>query len=231
MDVGDADREGAEQDRASGELDELLYAVCHDLRAPLRVIDGFSEALAEEHATENTREYLETIRGAVSRMERSFEGIRQLNAVSQAPLRRIDVDVSAMAETIAGELRASDPTRDVRVDIQRGLTVNADPALFRLALSHLLQNAWKFTAKRPDAALSVGNEAGAKLFVRDNGAGFEPASAQRMFGPLQRFHPARDFDGLGIGLALVRRIVHRHGGCVWAAGAPQQGMTVFIELP
>jgi light-regulated signal transduction histidine kinase (bacteriophytochrome) len=230
---GEGDADGG-QDRASVELAELLYAVSHDVRAPLRVIDGFSEALSEDYADAlpaDARQYLETIRSAVARMERSFEGIQQLSRVSQAPLRLIDVDVSAMAGMIVAELRATDATRDVRAEVQPGLTVKADPALFGLALGHLLQNAWKFTARRPDAAIAVGTEAASTLFVRDNGAGFEPASAQRMFGPFQRFHPASEFDGLGIGLALVRRVVHRHGGRVWAVGAPQRGTTVFIELP
>lgn len=234
--MGAVDREDTdgEHDRAGVELAELLYAVSHDVRAPLRVIDGFSEALAEDYADAlpaDARQYLETIRGAVSRMERSFEGIQQLSRVSQTPLRLVDIDVSALAEAIVTELRAADPTRDVDVEVQPGLTVTADPALFRVALSQLLQNAWKFTARRPDAAVVVGKNAHATLFVNDNGAGFEPASAQRMFGPFQRFHPASEFDGLGIGLALVRRVVHRHGGRVWAVGAPQRGTTVFIEIP
>ncbi|HYK03175.1 MAG TPA: ATP-binding protein [Thermoanaerobaculia bacterium] len=220
------------------ELAELLYALSHDLGAPLRVIDGFSEALLEELQNErqdalppDALEYLTTIRGAVSRMNELFDAIRQLHRVSQAPLRRVDLDVTALAETISSELRAAEPSRDVRFAVEPGLAASADPALFRTALSHLLRNAWKFTAKRTDAVITVGREDEVTLFVRDNGAGFDPAGAGRMFTPFQRFHPAGEYEGLGIGLAVVRRIVHRHGGRVRARGALQQGMTVSMELP
>lgn len=226
----------ADADRAEGtrELTDLLYALSHDLGAPLRVIDGFSEALLEEQQDAlppDALEYLTTIRGAVDRMNAMFEGIQQLHRISQAPLRRIDVDVTALAETIVADLRAAEPARDVQIDVERDLVAKADPALFRIALAQLLQNAWKFTARRAGAVITVGRENEATLFVRDNGAGFDPAAAGRMFIPFQRFHPASEFDGLGIGLALVRRVVQRHGGSVRAAGAPQQGMTVYLELP
>ena len=227
-----ADRE---LEDARRELAELAYAVSHDVRAPLRVIDGFSEALLDEHGgslAPEALEYLATIRSAVSRMDRLFEALLQLSRVSQAPLRVEPVDVSAMATAIAEELSAGARERDVRFEIAPDLVVSADRALLRTALTHLLENAWKFTARRDGAIIAVGRESAPKprLFVRDNGAGFDPATAQRMFGPFQRFHPAGEFDGLGIGLALVKRIVHRHGGRVWAEGAPQQGMTVYMEL-
>jgi signal transduction histidine kinase len=226
----------AEPDRAeeTRELTDLLYALSHDLGAPLRVIDGFSEALLEEQQDAlppDALEYLTTIRGAVSRMNGMFEGLRQLHRVSQAPLRRIDVDVTALAETIASDLRAAEPARDVRFAVERGLVTRADPALFRTALTHLLQNAWKFTAGRAGAVIAVGRTDPVTLFVRDNGAGFDPAAAGRMFTPFQRFHPASEYEGLGIGLALVRRVVQRHGGRVRAAAAPQQGTTIYMELP
>ena len=222
----------ADPDRA--ELTDLLYAISHDLGAPLRVIDGFSEALLEEQQDAlppDALEYLTTIRGAVSRMNAMFEGIQQLQRVSQAPLRIIDVDVTALAETIVAELRAGEPARDVRFAVARDLVANADPALFRIALTHLLQNAWKFTAKRADAVITVGRDDAGTWFVRDNGAGFDPAAAGRMFIPFQRFHSEREYGGLGIGLAVVRRVVQRHGGQVRAAGALQQGTTIYMELP
>jgi signal transduction histidine kinase len=219
---------------ATRELTDLLYALSHDLGAPLRVIDGFSEALLEEQQDAlppDALEYLTTIRGAVSRMNGMFEGLRQLHRVSQAPLRRIDVDVTALAETIASDLRAAEPARDVQFAVERDLVMSADPALFRIALTHLLQNAWKFTAKRAGAVITIGREDQVTLFVRDNGAGFDPTAAGRMFVPFQRFHPASEYDGLGIGLAVVRRVVQRHGGRVRAAGALQQGTTIYMELP
>ncbi|HYC88428.1 MAG TPA: ATP-binding protein [Thermoanaerobaculia bacterium] len=226
-----ADPDRAEETR---ELTDLLYALTHDLGAPLRVIDGFSEALLEEQQDAlppDALEYLTTIRGAVSRMNGMFEGIMQLYRVSQAPLRRIDVDVTALAGSILSELRAAEPARDVQSAVERDLVAKADPALFRTALAHLLQNAWKFTAKRNGAVIAVGREEPATLFVRDNGAGFDPAAAGRMFIPFQRFHSASEYEGLGIGLAVVRRIVQRHGGRVRAAGALQQGTTIYMELP
>ena len=223
----------AERAEVARELDELLYALTHDLGAPVRVIDGFSEALAEElqDASPDALEYVTTIRKAVSRMNSMFDGILQLQRVSQAPLRRSEIDVTALAESIVADLRAAEPARDVAFAIERDLVANADPELFRVALTHLLQNAWKFTAKRTDASIAVGREDPITLFVQDNGAGFDPAAAGRMFTPFQRFHQASDYDGLGIGLAVVRRIAHRHGGRVRAAGAVQQGTTVWLELP
>lgn len=210
------------------ELTELLYALTHDLGAPLRVIDGFTEALAEDQ--QNAAEYLTTIRKAVGRMNAMFDGIQQLHRVTQAPLHPADVDVTALAESILGELRAKDETRDVRFEIKRDLIVRADPTLFRTALTHLLENAWKFTARRSGAVIAVGRENATTIFVRDNGAGFDPAGAGRMFTPFQRFHRASEYDGIGIGLAIVRRIVHRHGGRVRATGALEQGTTVYMEL-
>jgi signal transduction histidine kinase len=226
-----ADPDAAE---ATRELTDLLYALSHDLGAPLRVIDGFSEALLEEQQDAlppDALEYLTTIRGAVSRMNAMFEGILQLHRISQAPLRRIDVDVTALAETIVSDLRAAEPARDVQIDVERELVARADPALFRIALTELLRNAWKFTARRAGAVITVGRADPVTLFVRDDGAGFDPAAAGRMFTPFQRFHPASEYEGLGIGLALVRRVIQRHGGRVRAAGAPQQGTTIYMELP
>ena len=228
-------------DDAQRELTELLYAITHDVRAPLRVIDGFSQALAEDYAADlapEAREYLATIRSAVSRMDRLFDAVLQLSRISQAPLRRSEVDATAVAEQIVRELRVEDPAREVRVVIAPALVVQADPALFRVALEHLLRNAWKFTAAASDALIELGRVEAARvevdrgmLFVRDNGAGYDPAAAARMFGPFQRFHSAAEEDGVGIGLAVTRRIVHRHGGRIRATGALQQGMTVYLEFP
>jgi signal transduction histidine kinase len=226
-------RDQRELEELRRELAELLYAVSHDVRAPVRVIDGFSEALAEdfgESLPAEAREYATTIREAVVRLDRLFEGVLRLGRVSQAPLQRTTVDVSALANTIASELHAAEPGRDVRFAIEAGLAVDADPALFQLALEQLLGNAWKFTAKASSASIAVGREDATTLFVRDDGPGFDPAHAQRLFGPFQRLH-GDAYDGLGIGLALVRRIVHRHGGSVRAVGALQQGMTVYLEFP
>ncbi len=221
-----------ELEEARRELAELVYAISHDVRAPLRVIDGFSEVLIEDYREELPKlavEYLTSIRDAVARMDRLFDAVQQLNRVTQAPLRRSDVDVTALAEAIVEELRERDPSRQVQFTVEPDLHVQADPVLFRQALTHLLENAWKFTARREAVSIAVGRE-GAAIFVRDNGAGFDLVTAPRLFGPFQRFHPAREFEGLGIGLALVKRIAHRHAGRVWAISAPGEGTTVYMEL-
>lgn len=223
-------------EEARRELEELAYAVSHDVQAPLRVIDGFSEALYEDYAealTPGGIDYLVTIREAVARMTLLFDGVQQLSRASQAPVHPTRVDVTAMAEELAAELVAAEPSRDVQFAVERDLELITDAALLRTALTHLLQNSWKFTSKRPGAIIEVGSEPGGKraLFVRDNGAGFDAAAATKMFVPFQRFHRASDFEGLGIGLALVKRITHRLGGRVRAESAPQQGTTVYMELP
>lgn len=226
-----------ELEEARRELDELVYAVAHDVRAPLRVIDGFSEALFEDHGEALTAsggiDYLVTIRQAVARMEQLFDGVQQLSRVTQAPLQTASVDVTAMAEEIATELAAGDPSRTVRFAIERDLQLVTDAALLRAALTQLLQNAWKFTARRADAIITVGRQPdGARaLFVRDDGAGFDRAAASRLFTPFQRFHRASEFEGLGLGLALVKRIAHRLGGRVRAESAPDRGTTLYMELP
>jgi signal transduction histidine kinase len=221
---------------ARRELEELVYAVSHDVRAPLRVIDGFSEALLDEcrdALTPAGLDYLLTIRSAVARMELLFDGVHRLSRVSQAPVHHADVDVTALAESIAAELSAADPSRSVRFAIERDLGIRSDASLLRTALTQLMQNAWKFTSKQPSATIEVGREPDRSraLFVRDDGAGFDANAAPRLFGPFQRFHPATEFEGLGLGLALVRRIVHRLGGRVRAESAPHRGTTVYMELP
>ena len=223
-----------DRDEDARELTQLLYALSHDFGSPLRVIDGFSEALVEDYQDalpSDAVEYLTNIRGSVARMNAMFEGLRELHRVSQAPLRRVEVDVTSLADAIAAALQTAGPSRDVRFAVERDLVATGDPTLLRTALEHLLRNAWKFTARRADALITVGRDDVATLFVEYNGAGFDPAAAGRMFTPFQRFHAADEYEGLGIGLAVVRRIVHRHGGRVRAAGALQQGAKLSMELP
>jgi light-regulated signal transduction histidine kinase (bacteriophytochrome) len=227
---------GSALEDARRELEELVYAISHDVRSPLRVIDGFSDALLEEYGDSlqpGAVEYLTTIRSATGRMEQLFDGVHQLSRVSQAPLRSELIDVTALADSIASELVAGEPSRDARFVIEPGIELLADAALLRMALTHLLHNAWKFSAHRPGATITVGRERDGSrtIFVRDDGVGLDLSTASRLFGPFQRFHPASEFAGLGIGLALVKRIAHRLGGRVRAESAPQQGMTVYMELP
>lgn len=226
----------AELEAMSQELAALSYSVSHDLRSPLRTIDGFSEALAEEYQDkldERGLGYLKRIRDATARMESLIDSLLELARVSRGEIRREPVDLSELAESIAGELKGSDPSRNVHVSIEPGLTMTGDPRLLRVAFEHLLRNSWKFTSKHPIARIEMGREerdGHHLLYVRDDGAGFDPNYSGRMFAPFQRFHSASEFEGMGIGLAMVHRIIRRHGGKIWATGEVERGATVYIEM-
>ena len=226
----------AELEAANQELAAFSYSVSHDLRAPLRTIDGFSEALLEEYGDkldERGLDYLQRIRDAGARMELLINRLLELARVSQGELRREPVNLSEIAESTAAELKESDPARNVHVSIEPGLNVQGDPRLLRIVFEHLLRNSWKFTSKHPVATIEVGSEERSghrAIYVRDDGAGFDPTYAGKMFAPFQRFHSAAEFEGTGIGLAMVQRIIHRHGGTVSAVGKVEEGTTVYMEL-
>jgi signal transduction histidine kinase len=226
----------ARLEEANAELESFSYSVSHDLRAPLRAIDGFSAALAEEvgDGLEGpARGYLERVRAGARRMGALIDAMLELSRVSRAPLRRAEVDLSALAEEVAQELRDSAPERVVTVDVQPGMTTRGDPALLRALLANLLSNAVKFTAGRPDAHVEVRRRTadGEVVYeVRDNGAGFDMAQAHRLFVPFSRLHPEHEFAGTGIGLATVQRIVRRHGGRVWAESGPSGGATFSFTV-
>jgi light-regulated signal transduction histidine kinase (bacteriophytochrome) len=226
----------AELEAMRKDLAAFNYSVSHDLRAPLRIIDGFTEALAEDYRDkldDQALEYLRQIRDSTQSMEQLINALLDLSRVTTAPLRRETVDLSEMAQSIANDLEQSDPSRDVEFSIERDLTADGDPALLRIALEHLLRNSWKFTRGHPAAKIEVRRELrdGQTVFlVRDDGAGFDQAYAARMFTPFQRFHSAAEFEGMGIGLAMVQRIMQRHGGKVWAVGKVETGTTVYIDL-
>lgn len=230
------EKENHDLEAARKELASFIYSVSHDLRAPLRIIDGFGQALAEDYGDrldDAGREYLRNIRDATARMEQLINSLVELAKISKAEIRRETVNLTEMAESIASELKQSDPGRKVEFSIQPGLTVLGDPALLRIAFENLLRNSWKFTRKHPAARIEVGQEkrdGNPAFYVRDDGAGFDPANAARMFGAFQRFHTTAEFEGTGIGLAMVQRIVHRHGGKVWAEGKVEEGVTVYIGL-
>jgi signal transduction histidine kinase len=232
------ERERAAQLEASNrELEAFSYSVSHDLRAPLRGIDGFSQALLEDYADQldtQGRDYLQRVRAATQRLEQIIDDMLILSRVTRIEMRRVMVDLSTMAQEIAVELQASQPERRVSFVIAPGLAVKADPNLMRLALENLLDNAWKFTSKHPAARIEVGvtnHEGGETYYVRDDGAGFDMAYAGKLFGAFQRLHPMVDFGGTGIGLATVQRIIRRHGGRVWAEGSVEQGATFYFTLP
>jgi signal transduction histidine kinase len=218
------------------ELVSLNYAISHDLRAPLRAIDGFGRILLEEcGATLDAKhqDYLRRIGSAARELGVLIDDLLQLSRVGRADLRPARLDLSELACRIAGDLQAAAP-RAVEVAIEDGLVAHADRSLMRLALEHLIGNSWKFTGRTPSPRIEFRaervNEA-TVFVVRDNGAGFDPARADRLFQPFQRLHTAAEFDGAGIGLAVVYKIVNRHGGRVWAEGSPGLGASIYFTLP
>jgi two-component system, NtrC family, sensor kinase len=219
------------------ELEAFSYSVSHDLRAPLRGIDGFSQALLEDYAgklDEKAQNYLGRIRAGARRMGELIDDMLLLSRISRAQIKRERVDLSAMAQSVTDELRRQDSDRRMTLQIEPGLFVQADPGLMRVLLDNLLGNAWKFTARTPDARIdfrSQTQETGTVLLVQDNGAGFDMAHAGALFQPFQRLHAATDFPGTGIGLSIVRRIVDRHGGRIWVEAAVGRGATVYFTIP
>jgi light-regulated signal transduction histidine kinase (bacteriophytochrome) len=219
------------------ELETFSYSVSHDLRSPLRSIDGFSQALLEDAGPAldpESRSHLERIRNATQRMGRLIDDLLALSKVSRAGMKQERVDVSEMAAQIVAELGRQAPARAVTVNIAPGLTATGDAQLVRLALQNLIENAWKFTGRRERPCIEVGQTKDDRgrpaFFIRDNGAGFDPAFAGNLFGPFQRLHASSEFPGTGIGLATVQRIVHRHGGHVWAEGRIDDGACFCFTL-
>ncbi|MBL8381980.1 MAG: PAS domain-containing protein [Burkholderiales bacterium] len=222
---------------AMQELESFAYAVSHDLRAPLRGIDGFATLLAEAHGHTlgiEGMEHLERIRTSIGRMAALIDALLRLSRVTRSPLLREAVDASAMAAGLLTELQRQEAGRGVEWRVQPGVRCVADPGLLRAVLENLLGNAWKYTRKaaRPVVEFGAVRDAhGTEIFVRDNGAGFEMAYVDKLFEPFQRLHTLAEFEGTGIGLATVARIALRHGGRVRAVGAPGQGATFFVYFP
>jgi PAS domain S-box-containing protein len=229
-------RRSAELEAANKELESFSYSVSHDLRAPLRGIEGFGQALEEDYARRldaTGKNYLGRIRAGTRRMGVLIDDLLNLARVTRAEMYREKIDLTKMAADIVRELQAAEPERKVLLQVDKGLAAQADQRLVRVALQNLLGNAWKFTAKRTDAKIEFGavSSNGSKAYyVRDNGAGFDPTYAARLFGAFQRLHSTEEFPGTGVGLATVQRIVHRHGGEVWAEGAVNQGATIYFTL-
>jgi PAS domain S-box-containing protein len=227
----------AELEASNTELEAFAYSVSHDLRAPLRSVNGFAQALAEDMGPALPPEglaHLERIRAASRRMDDLITSLLDLSRITRAELRRADVDLSALALSVAGELQRANPGRAIEVAVAPGLRVEADPALMRVVLTNLLGNAWKFTEQVPAARVELGSERDASgketFFVKDNGAGFDERYASKLFAPFQRLHAAKDFPGTGIGLAIVQRALQRHGGRCWARSAPGAGATFSFTL-
>ena len=229
-------RNAAELLAANTELDAFAYSVSHDLRAPLRSIDGFSQILLEDYSEkldEAGRESLQRVRAASQRMGTLIDDLLKLARVTRAEIRTEDVDLSGMAREIVADLQRTTPERQVEFEIAPGLKARGDTRLLRVALDNLLRNSWKYTAKQPAPRVefrSADANGGRTFMVRDNGAGFDMKYADKLFGVFQRLHSAADFEGTGIGLATVRRIINRHGGRIWAEGAVDQGATFYFTL-
>jgi PAS domain S-box-containing protein len=222
---------------ANRELEAFSYSVSHDLRTPLRALDGFSRELLQKYGDrldDQGRHYLRRIRAGTQRMGQLIDDLLKLSRVTRSEMRHERVDLTALAETVIAELREHEPGRTVTFAAQPGLTAVGDPPLIRVVLENLLGNAWKFTAKNPAPiiAFDQADDAGRPAFVvRDDGAGFDMAFAGKLFGAFQRLHSDREFNGTGIGLATVQRIIRRHGGEVWATGAVGSGAAFSFTLP
>jgi two-component system NtrC family sensor kinase len=226
-----------ELERNNRELEAFSYSVSHDLRAPLRSIDGFSKALADylgDSLGDEGREYLQRVRAAAKRMGELIDDLLKLSRVGRADLRRVRVDLSGLAHVVVADLRQRHSDRNVTVTIAEGMVVDADRGLMKVVLENLLGNSWKFTREIAQPHIECGCRAGPEgtvYFVRDNGSGFDMTYADKLFRPFQRLHSSSEYPGTGIGLATVHRIIERHGGRVWAKGAVGQGASVYFTVP
>jgi PAS domain S-box-containing protein len=226
----------AELTTANQELESFAYSVSHDLRAPLRGIEGWSRALLEDHGAlldEQGRFYLHTIQSEAQHMTALIDALLTLSRVTRVGLKLERMDLSRLAQSIVDDLQQGQPERHVQFTIAPELFVQADPVLLRLALENLFRNAWKFTSNRDPARIELGwmlQNGGLVYYVRDNGVGFDMAGADRLFTPFSRLHRQEDYPGIGVGLATVQRIIRRHGGQVWAEGKVDQGATFYFTL-
>jgi signal transduction histidine kinase len=226
-----------ELEAANRELEAFSYSVSHDLRAPLRAIRGFTARVREEHGVQIGGDgvaLLDRVAAAGERMGLLIDSLLMLSRLTRQPLKRERLDLTEMAWGIVGALRSEAPAREVRVEIATGLGAHADAGLVRVAMENLLSNAWKYTAKTGEGRIEVGairaEGAPEVYFVRDNGAGFDMEEAGHLFAPFQRLHPVDEFPGSGVGLATVLRVVHRHGGRIWAEAARGRGATFYFTL-
>ncbi len=226
----------AQLETANRELEAFTYSVSHDLRAPLRAMDGFSQALLKEYGgalDADGKEYLKRIVSASKKMSGLIEALLRLSRLTRASLHKKTIDLTAMCKSIAEELQQREPEREIRFEIREGLEAFGDPHLIQDVLQNFLENAWKFTKHRKPALIEVGyhREGGKKaFFVRDNGVGFDMNYVEKLFGAFQRLHRVDDYPGTGIGLASIQRILHRHGGNAWAEAEEGKGATFFFTL-
>jgi signal transduction histidine kinase len=218
------------------ELEAFSYSVSHDLRAPLLAFDGLTKTMLEEYGDrldKRAKDNLKRMRGASQRMTSVFEGLQTLFRLTSGEVHREKLDVTALARELVNEMKAGAADRDVKFEVAQAITASGDRRLVRILLSNLLSNAWKFTSVKPSAVIEVGKEmvdGESRIYVRDNGVGFDMIYAHRLFGAFQRLHSQSEFPGAGIGLATARRIVNRHGGRIWAEGAAGEGATFYFVI-
>jgi len=218
------------------ELESFNYSVSHDLRAPLRSMDGFSQVLLEGYSDrldEQGKDYLQRVRSATQRMGILIDDLLSLSRMTGSEMKHELVDLSSLVQSIIAELQKSQPKRQVEFITAPGMTANGDTRLLRLLVENLLDNAWKFTGKHPTARIEFGTtQVGGEqaFFIKDDGAGFDMTYADKLFGVFQRLHAADEFPGTGVGLATVQRIAHRHSGRVWAEGKVEEGATFYFML-
>lgn len=229
-------RIAAQLEETQRELESFSYAIAHDLRAPLRAIAGYSALLLSDHAERldaGGRDCAQRIAGVSQRMAGMIDALLDLSRLNRVELVRTKVSLSAIAVAIADELRSGDSGRRVEFRIASDAVVEADQGLMTAVMQNLMANAWKFTRQAPHARIEFGcgeSEAGRAYFVRDNGAGFDMRYAGKLFAPFERLHKPEEYEGSGIGLATVRRVIHRHGGRVWAESRPGEGATFWFAL-
>lgn len=228
----------AELETANAHLESFSHSVSHDLRAPIRAVKGFAEILAEEFSASlgpDGQDYVNRMTRSARRMEEMVDGMMVLAGAMKLPMARATVDLTGLAHEVAAELRETAPPRNVEFIVDENLTAVGDRALIRVAFVNLIGNAWKFSAKRERARVEIrrhgSEDAMTTFFIRDNGAGFEASQATRLFEVFQRMHSQQEFDGTGVGLATVQRVIQRHGGRIWADSAPESGATFYFTLP
>lgn len=226
----------AEIERTNKELEAFCYSVSHDLRAPLRGIDGFSQALLEDYyekVDETGRDYLTRVRTATQHMGRLIDDLLKLSRLTKTEMRQEPVLLSGIVTKIIDSLKNNEPDRSVECVVQEGITVNGDPYLIEIAMENLLNNAWKFTGKTPSPKIQFGmtQKDGLNVYyIKDNGVGFDMTYSAKLFGAFQRLHSSEEFSGTGIGLVTAQRIIHRHGGRIWAEAEPNKGATFFFTI-
>ena len=234
--AGELNRANRELESLNAELNAFSFSVSHDLRSPLRAIDGFSKALEEDYGDvldDEGRELLVRIQSAAARMGQLIDDLLQLSRATRADMYAEDVDLSEVAHGVASDLKSAEPGRHVAIEVQPGLTCRGDKRLLTAVMENLIGNAWKFTSRRDEASIQIGSyeqDGEMVVYVKDNGAGFDSEHASKLFTPFQRLHTVEEFPGTGIGLATVQRIVHRHGGRVWAEGHPESGARFMFTV-